>query len=124
METVSEFSLEPTSCTNRLSFDTNDFVPNEIHVTANFSALANGKHENSVKIMADSESVSEEAQQLQKQLENIYLDYRKTLDQSMAPKDISTRKVGASGDGGEEDDNELGGLSIEILFFCVIQLSF
>lgn len=65
-----------------------------------------------MNIMADSESTTEEEQQLQKQLENIYLDYQKTLEssQSMAPKDINTRKIGTANNGDEVDDDDLEGL--------------
>lgn len=61
--------------------------------------------------MADSESTTEEEQQLQKQLQNICLEYQNALksSQSMAPKDINTRKVGASSNEDEVDDDDLGG---------------
>lgn len=62
--------------------------------------------------MADSESTTAEEQQLRKQIENIYLDYQKALEssQSMAPKDINTRKVDTANNGDEIDEDDLEGL--------------
>lgn len=62
--------------------------------------------------MADSESTTTEEQQLQKQIENICLEYEKALErsQSMAPKDLSTRKVGTGDNGDEVDEDDLEGL--------------
>lgn len=60
--------------------------------------------------MADSESIAAEEQSLQKQIENIYLDYQKAVE-SMAPKDINTRKVGTGNNGDDvDDDGDLEGL--------------
>lgn len=71
--------------------------------------------------MADSQSTTEEEQQLQKQLENICLEYQNVLKsgQSMAPKDINTRKVGTSGNGDEVDDDDLGGLLKTLLHLLI-----
>lgn len=61
--------------------------------------------------MADSESTTEEEQQLQRQIEGIYLDYQKALEnsQAMAPKEINTKKVGSENNEGEIDDDDLDG---------------
>lgn len=62
--------------------------------------------------MADSETTTAEEHELRKQIENIYLDYQKALDssQSMAPKEINTRKVDTANNGEEIDEEDLEGL--------------
>lgn len=62
--------------------------------------------------MADIETTTAEEQELQKQIENIALEYQKVLEssQSMAPKEINTRKIGTENNGDEINEDDLEGL--------------
>lgn len=73
--------------------------------------------------MADNVSITAEAQQLQQQFENIYLEYQTVLEssQSMAPKDINTKKVDTTNSADNVDENDLEGLLFAIAAIGAIQ---
>lgn len=66
--------------------------------------------------MADSQEATEGVQQLQNQIEEIFLEYQKVVagEEAMAPKEVSKTKVDG-GDGTAPEENDLEGARLVAL---------
>lgn len=68
--------------------------------------------------MADSQETTEGVQQLQSEIEKIFLEYQKVVsaEEAMAPKETTKKKVDG-GDGTEPDEDDLEGARLGLRLF-------